>query len=334
MSKCIFTENNNQCKLIKKENYGMYCYKHRRYHLVDDNNIIKSRFTNMEKDYLKKDLINYCKKNKIIISDNLKKKDIFHKVKVNISNDTLYDNKKIIYLQKLIKEFNKKNRKKCNNNEDFNTFENIIDIESKYYFAYNDNRNIKWGFDIRSLKKLLDLGLNNPYTMEEFTEDTINNINKRITDLKNNNNYCNFDDLILKDKKSEIKQKCVDLFSLIDQCGHSCNIEWFLSLNIRRLKELYKQLEDIWNYRCQLSEEVKRRICPPDANIFKTPITEVMNYQNKEDLQELILHDVLKFKNGSDSDQKLGIIYFLLGLSYVSNDCYNIHNEWIGFILQ
>ena len=87
------------------------------------------------------------------------------------------------------------------------------------------------------------------------------------------------------------------------------------------------------NYRCQLSEEMKRRICPPDANIFKTPITEIMNYQNIEDLQELILHDVLKFKNGSESDQKLGIIYFLLGLSLVCKDCYDIHSEWIGFIL-
>ena len=333
MIKCICCEENNECKILKNKKYGMYCYKHRRYHLIENNNILKSRFTGIEKDYLKRDLLNYCKKYNINITHKLKK-EIFLKVKLDIIGDNLYNTDKIIYLQNKIKEFNKKNREKCNNNEDFNTFENIIDIESKYYYTYKDNRNISWGFDIRSLKKLLELGLKNPYTMEEFPINIKEKINQRIIQLKHKNEYCDLDDLILKDKKSEIKQKCVDLFSFIEQCGHTCNIGWFLVLGRRQLKELYRQLEDIWNYRSQLSDEIKNRICPPNGNIFKTPIIEVMNYQNKEDLQELILHDVLKFRNGSESDQKLGILYFLLGLSYVSIDCYNMHSEWIGFIIN
>ena len=79
----------------------------------------------------------------------------------------------------------------------------------------------------------------------------------------------------------------------------------------------------------QLSNEMKRNICPPDGQIFQTPIVEVMQYTVKEDLQELILHEVKKFtKAVSDSDRKLGYMYFLIGLGTVSQDCKEAH-EWL-----
>ena len=45
------------------------------------------------------------------------------------------------------------------------------------------------------------------------------------------------------------------IYSYIEQSGYTCQIEWFTNLSIRRLKKLYKQLEDIWNYRSQLSNQ-------------------------------------------------------------------------------
>ena len=45
-------------------------------------------------------------------------------------------------------------------------------------------------------------------------------------------------------RKEIIKQKCIDFFSEISQCGWDCQPEWFLNLNIYKLRELYKQIED------------------------------------------------------------------------------------------
>ena len=79
---------------------------------------------------------------------------------------------------------------------------------------------------------------------------------------------------------------------------------------------------------------MKRNICPPDANIFKTPLLEVLNYNNKEDLQELIIHEVTKFTHAnSDSDRKLGFMYFLAAFGHVSHNCYLAHIEWLSFML-
>ena len=62
----------------------------------------------------------------------------------------------------------------------------------------------------------------------------------------------------MRDRKSSIKQNVVDLFSDIELNGYSCQIIWFFDMSGRRLKELYKQLEDLWNYRAQLSIESKK----------------------------------------------------------------------------
>ena len=61
----------------------------------------------------------------------------------------------------------------------------------------------------------------------------------------------------IKQSKSQmIKQNTIDLFSDIDYCGYYCQPEWFLSLSMVYLKKLYKNLEDIWNYRLQITDDV------------------------------------------------------------------------------
>tara|TARA_Y100000817_G_C16782534_1_gene511227 strand:- start:491 stop:1024 length:534 start_codon:yes stop_codon:yes gene_type:complete len=173
----------------------------------------------------------------------------------------------------------------------------------------------------------------NPYTTEPVPEHVIQDVSVKMSDIKKLPEYEDLTDSIQRDRKALIKQNVVDLFSLIEQSGYTCHVEWFTTLTRHKLKELYKQLEDIWNYRSQLSNEMKRNICPPDGQIFHTPIVEVMQYTVKEDLQELILHEVKKFtKAVSDSDRKLGYMYFLIGLGTVSQDCKEAHMEWLLYI--
>ena len=334
--KCIYLVENEKCE--KKCKYGNYCYKHRSNHLLDSNKIINiNNFTGISKDYLKSDIILFYKK-KMKKKYKAKNKELlFNEIKdyITMLSNYKHDNNKIIKVQSLFRRYSvlKRNNTKCNNNEDFYTYELLSNIPTKYFYKYKDIQNIYWGFDIRSLEKLLEFNIPNPYTMESISEEIIEDVNKRVKILKDMNNYEDYKDTIDRDRKETIKQKTVDLFSLIEQHGYSCNVEWFTSLSIRRLKELYKQLEDIWNYRLGLSEEYKRVICPPDGGAFTIPLLEIINYNCKEDLQELILHEIFKFNNCEvDSDRKMGYFYFIIGLGYVSPQCYNTHADILDFI--
>lgn len=338
--KFINSENNTDqtcCRGIKK--YGDYCYKHRRNHLIDeDNYIIHENFTNVEKDYLLKDLkYNYnhilkCKNNK---KEKRNKWFYFKEISDHINHLNNYDKTKIKLIQKIYKKHLHNKYTRCNNSEDFYTFDPIKSIPFKYFYIYQDSKNFYWGFDIRSLAKLIDMNNTNPYTTEIFPEIIVNDIKNRINKLKSLGDFIDIDEKFKKDRKQQIKQNAVDLFADIELNGYSCQVEWYTSLSIRRLKELYKQLEDLWNYRLKYHEDTKKRLVPPHGKLFTTPISEIIDYENINDLQELILSDILKFKNISDdSDKKLGYMYFLICLSYVSPICYQVHQDWISAINQ
>ena len=221
------------------------------------------------------------------------------------------------------------NRKKCNNTIDFYTFDKIDDIEEKYFYSYKDNKGFIWGFDIRSFHKLIEMKQNNPYNREKISNDIIQNVKIRIHQLKQNNEYEILDDEIKLTRKQLIKQNIIDLFSQLEQYGYECNIDWFLKLNIYKLKKLYKLLEDIWNYRLQLSQQTKNLIVPPDGLIFNIPISMIMSYNNIIELQEILINELKKFnRSNDDSYKKLGFMYFLIGLGGVSRECFMAH-QWL-----
>ena len=333
-------ESENTCHF--KCRYGEYCYKHRRNHLINDNMIDIDNFTGLDKDYLKSDLLYYKihkMRNKSPMSS---KKELFLEIKDHINSLKRYEydeyKNNIILVQSLArgKIIRQKNENlKCNNDEDFYTYDELKNIEPKYFYSYKDKSSIRWGFDIRSLDKLIQMGYPNPYTTEDIPSNVILEVKNKMNILKKEAGYEDLTDSIVRDRKETIKQKIVDLFSFIEQSGYTCHIEWFTSLSVRRLKELYRQLEDIWNYRSQLSQQMKRNICPPNANIFRTPMIEVMNYSCKEDLQELILNEVNKFTQAqTDSDRKLGFMYFLIAFGMVSPQCYHAHVDWLSFMMN
>jgi hypothetical protein len=333
-------DSDNPCKY--NCNYGDYCYKHRREFLIVDDNISRDRFTGLSKDYLKNDLVKYLKnkmRRKSIIHG---KEELFqeiskHIITINGYHEIDHTNEitkiQSLFRGKMIRDKNK--GLKCNNDEDFYTYDELKTVPKQYFYSYVDNSNIRWGFDIRSLDKLIIMGFGNPYTTEPVPQTVIDDVKNKISIMKLDSSYEDLTDSIVRDRKETIKQKVVDLFSFIEQSGYTCHIEWFTSLSLRRLKELYKQLEDVWNYRSQLSNTMKCNICPPNADIFKTPMIEVMNYNEKEDLQELILHEVMKFTHSeTDSDRKLGFMYFLISFGMVSQPCYLAHSDWLSFMMN
>ena len=154
---------------------------------------------------------------------------------------------------------------------------------------------------------------------------------KKLTEkLKLNNNDNQVDLQLIKQTKEQIvKQKTVDLFASIEQAGYECNIVWFLNLHRDLLKKLYRNLEDLWNYRLPLTPEMKSRIAPPNGNVFSMRVNDVFRISNKQDLQSIILNEVSKFQGAvQEGDKKLGYMYFLIGLGMVSEECYYAH-QWL-----
>ena len=341
---CIFEEDNIKCQYKSQKKYGEYCSKHKRHFLVNDNFIVYDRFTGNSSDYLKEDIIKTLDSKDKTLNKKLKNElftelnEIFMKLK---RYDDDHEKIKIIQNKykknKLSKDIKLRgegfiDKKLCNNDTDFFSYETINEIDDKYFFSYKDTKNFHWFFDIRSFDKLLEMNQGNPYNREDFPSEVIIKAKKIIDTLKLSDSFEKVDKTIVRTRRQSIKQKIVDLFSQIENFGYECQIEWFLSLNVHKLKKLYRSLEDIWNYRLQLSNQVKINIAPPDGLVFNIPIPQIIQYNNKEDLQDILLNEVNKFNNAiTESDKKLGFMYFIIGLGSINRDCLAAH-PWLLYI--
>jgi hypothetical protein len=84
-----------------------------------------------------------------------------------------------------------------------------------------------------------------------------------------------------------------------------------------------RELSDIWNFRTQLSSEIKRNICPPHGDPFRHFGLSYINNESDLYLVKKNILDVLeKFVNsGIDTDSKsLGCYYVLGALTLVNQN--------------
>ena len=340
--KCIHIIDTTKCCKKSFICYGGYCKKHKDEFLLKEGLINLDNFTGDIKDYKLCDLKKYCN-NKISKCPSKFKKDDYFKKIIEYHNKQIYlqnNIKSVLKIQSNIRRFNINknirlrglaylNRKLCNNDEDFYTYESIQDIEDKYFFSYKDNQNNFWGFDIRSLKKLLEMNYDNPYTTESIPESVKIQVNTLINHLNQNNVVTVIENSVVSDRKALVKQKFVDIFAQMEYVGYSCDVSWVLELNNHRLKRLYRELEDIWNYRANLSEVTKRLIAPPNGILCSTPVQDYNNCNVKVELQEILANELLKICGATDpGNMNLGFMYFIIALSYVSRQCFMIHN-WV-----
>ena len=345
---CLFSVNQELCNGCGKVKYGGYCYKHRRNYLVNDKQTIEfNHFTSQSSDYLKKDIV---KTISMITGTNpikeisSKKGELFKELVSLYTNLHRYSHlenlQKVVKIQRYYKQKNIqlfgtlrgegfKNPLKCQNDTDFFTYETYNELDPKYFFSYKDVNGFIWFFDIRSFLKLVELNQSNPYTREDIPQKVIDNAQELSDKLQLY--QPEEPEVVFQNRNQRIKQKTIDVFSKIEQLGYECNFEWFIRLRRRELRNLYKNLEDIWNYRLQLTYAMKSSIAPPNGLVFTTSLQEVMG-MDKQDLQELILQEVLKFDGArTESDKKLGFMYFIIGLGSVSLDCHNAH-PWLLYV--
>jgi hypothetical protein len=249
----------------------------------------------------------------------------------------------IIKLQKYIRRFliindNKYkgpaylNIHKSCNDEDVYTLCLLNEIDNNFFFSYEDNNKRIWSFDIRSLKKIIDMKQGNPYNREKIPLRVILNIGKRIRQLQEKNLSIEIDKPIEEDIKTYNNHRCIDVFQHLNQFGYGVNESLFINLSITQLKLLYEYLEDIWNYRAQISHAIKTNICPPNGVVFNISKQIINNHTDKDELQKILLDDIYKLVcSGLDgSDQKLGSMYFLIGLGKINPVIYQ-YVPWIQY---
>lgn len=224
-------------------------------------------------------------------------------------------------------------RKLCNNATDFFTMEKISSIPFNDFFSIKDSNKFIYGFSIVSLYHLFhreqggstqQILANNPYNREKFPLDTFQRI-KQIIKL---NKICgtpvniSINDNSENDSAKQLDLRILALFQNMDALGNYTQHQWFTSLNRRQLTRVIKELYDIWHYRAQLSSDIKREICPPHGNPFRS-LDLNPNLLHHFSLSQLKRNAISIFEKmvnsgSNDANRNLGAFYVLSALTLVN----------------
>lgn len=220
-------------------------------------------------------------------------------------------------------------RSLCTNTTDFISMEPIEEIPFHQFISYKDVDEFVYGFDITSLHNLLLKSngvIKNPYNRTTIPEFVLKNMRtiirvSRILRIKIN---LNIEDALKQvSNETAIELRAITLFQHINELGNYSNAQWFLSLNRFQIYRFIEELVDIWNYRAQLSRNIKREICPPFGNPFMSlDIDRLIGEPNLWDIKnELLSYMESLVNSGVNVDSKsLGAYYVLGALTIVSND--------------
>ena len=231
------------------------------------------------------------------------------------------------------------NRKLCTNTDDFVTMEPIEEINFYQFYSYKDSDGFIYGFDINSLYNLLLKSKNhdvffNPYNRNVIPKTIINSIKSivRLSKLLKIELNLQFeDDTQNVSNEKAIELRALSLFQTIDSLGNYSDPQWFLSLNRTQLIKFVRELCDIWNYRAQLTNEIKRNICPPHGDPFRNlSMPYIHTEQNMCNVKKVILEVLEKLVNsGVDSDSKALGAYYVLGSLTLVNDNASTSLPWL-----
>jgi len=253
----------------------------------------------------------------------------------------LYLSQLAIKVQKIIRgclqrKYNKKhgpgfkNRSLCINNFDFLSMDELTTIKNEQFFSFKDKDGFIYGFDLLSLYNLIyksNGAVKNPFNQQPISSAIIEDFRSllRLSKILNIKIVTELTDVTkeISDKKT-VELRTVTLFQNINALGNYSDVKWFLSLNRQDLIKFVRELVDIWHYRANLSNNVKKAICYPSGNPFlRLPHYHTLQtLENLDDVRKIILEIMEKLVNsGIDNDNKcLGAFYVLSALTLVNHD--------------
>jgi hypothetical protein len=231
------------------------------------------------------------------------------------------------------------NRKLCTNVEDFVTMDPISEINFHQFLSYTDVDGFIYGFDIISLHNLFLTSkdtdsIRNPYNRNIIPESFIKTIKSVIRISRILNIHINLhyeEDIPNISIEKAVELRALALFQNIDALGNYSDSKWFLTLTRSMLIKFIRDLIDIWEYRAQLPQEIKRNICPPYGNPFRNiNIHYIHNENNIINIKRVIL-DALEIlvNSGIDRDSKSLGAYYVLGALTLVNESAATTLPWL-----
>ena len=217
----------------------------------------------------------------------------------------------------------------CKNTEDCFTMETIDKIPDKYFFSIKDSRESIFFFDVRTFNKLVNNKSSNPFTREPFSDNVLLLFKKRKKYMKKNKISIIFpeeqDYLSKLTPEQKIQNKLFKIFQSIDELNviaEGTQINWFNNLNINQLKQLYKVMEDVWNYRANLTAQQKNDIVPGNYT-FGQSLNYVFNCNDIILIQNILLTEMETLVSSSTNPEhrNTGAYYILISLTEISMEC-------------
>lgn len=220
--------------------------------------------------------------------------------------------------------------RKCINESDFLMFENVKDICNSQFYSFKDIDGFTYGFNICSVYNLLfvenkNKKVKNPYNRNEIPEK----VYKDVLSIIRLSKMLGFDtsievknDIDLLSFKKKVELKCADIFQKIDEMGNTTHYSWFYNLNKQGLLKFINELIDIWQYRLNLTPELKRDICPPLGRPFRNLRISTLFNENIDKIKNGLLNIINILITSSQQGQlrSLGAYYVLGSLTLVSHD--------------
>lgn len=202
-----------------------------------------------------------------------------------------------------------------------------------------DMKKIKQIISLHRIKKLLFSSFQVEYTKPSENlprENVVQSINEnsnvtntlqqiRTSNVFLNNSFLNTLNRGLIEKIQQIQQKPTEirvqeLFMEIDQLGNYTQAAWFDNLSTSDYLRFYRYLGDIWNYRGQLSNEMKRNICSLTDPFRNNYIVRNSTILGHEQIKKICLNAMEHMiYTGIDIEyRKLGALHALSALTIVS----------------
>lgn len=288
----------------------------------------------IENNYNVKQLKLMCKHYKLKVSGN--KEEKIHRV-YNYLKYSFYAIKvQRIFRGYLIKKLNKlkgiRFLKKSVNDVDFLTFQKINEIPFDQVFSFKDEDGFIYTFDIYSIFNLIMKEkkeiAKNPYTRQKLNTRVIYKLNKIIwisqKILKRDIKYKFEKDTNILTPAQKIEMRAIETFQKIDQLSFITDTKWLLNLSKIRLIRFLRELFDVWNYRAQITNEIKVKIYPPNGKPFSRIPLDTLMHKSSITLLGYSLEIMNNLLSSEDKDYKtLGANYILGALTIVSPSAAN-----------
>ena len=287
--------------------------------------------TTGNKEYLKKRLHNYLYFSCIVINIQKNVRSYLIKKYIKLHGPGFY------------------NKTLCSNDVDFCTLDTLNNIPYNQFISFKDDNSHIYGFDVLSLYNLFVkvtknnktrisnelnnnnsiLNVQNPFTNIFFSYNVLKQLLEyiRLSNLLKIHIDLNYNDLANLSINKQAEMKILTLFQRIDSLGNYTNIKWFLDLDKYGLVRFIRQLVDIWNYRANLSQEIRREIVPPTGDPFYDEIMNINNLSQYNFTQirkySIAIIDSMINKGINNNSCVLGSYYVLCALTMVSSDAAN-----------